>query len=209
MGVWGEGTFQNDAALDWLSEVESRGVEAVRDALRRAVRTPDDGYLDVDDGASAIAAAELVAAASGRGKGHLPARALGWLDQVAWVVGADDLALARRAVDRVVAHNSELAALWAEHGPESGWHQQVRALLGKLPEGPMAAVAEEERDEDPHLQSKQALVTFLGMRGLQPTDEQMARIEACRDGAEVGRWLGRAVDAASVAAVLDSVTSPS
>jgi len=204
MGAWGEGTFQNDAALDWLSEVESRGVEAVRDALRRAARIPDDGYLDADDGASAIAAAELVAAASGHGKERLPARALGCLDHVASVVGADDLALARRAVDRVVAHNSELAALWADHGPESGWHQQVRALLSKLPEGSVAAVAPEERDEDPHLQSKQALVSFLCMRGLQPTDEQMARIEASRDGAEVGRWLGQAVDAASVAAVLDS-----
>ena len=41
----------------------------------------------------------------------------------------------------------------------------------------LASVAEEERDEDPHLQSKQALVSFLSMRGLQPTDEQMARIE--------------------------------
>ncbi len=204
MGAWGEGTFQNDAALDWLSEVESRGVEAVREALRRAARTPDDGYLDVDDGASAIAAAELVAAASGHGKEHLSARALGWLDPIASVVAADDLALARRAVDRVVAHNSELAALWADHGPESGWHQQVRALLNKLPEVSAAAVVPEERDEDPYLQSKQALVSFLYMRGLEPTDEQMARIEASRDGAEVARWLGRVADATSVAAVLDS-----
>lgn len=202
MGTWGEGTFQNDAALDWLSEVESRGVEAVRDALRRAASTPDDGYLDADDGASAIAAAEMVAATSGHGKERLPARALGWLDQVASVISTDDLALARRAVDRVVAHNSELAALWADHGPESGWHQQVRALLSKLPEG--SAAAPEERDEDPHLQSKQALLSFLCLRGLEPTDEQMARIKACRDGAEVGRWLGRAVDAVSVAAILDT-----
>ena len=70
------------------------------------------------------------------------------------MVTTDDLALARRAVDRVVAHNSELAALWADHGPESGWHQQVRALLSRLPEGSAAGVVPEERDEDPHLQSK-------------------------------------------------------
>lgn len=204
MGAWGEGTFQNDAALDWLSEAQSQGVEAVRDALRRAARTPDDGYLDADDGASALAAAELVAAASGHGREHLPALALDWLDRIASTVAAEDLALARRAVDRVVAHNSELAALRAGHGPESGWHQHVRALLSKLPEGSAAAVVPEERDEDPHLHSKQALLSFLSMRGLHPTDEQMARIEASRDGAEVGRWLGRVVEATSVAAVLDS-----
>jgi hypothetical protein len=204
MGAWGEGTFENDAALDFLSEVESRGVEAVRDALSRAAKTPDDSYLDADDGVAAIAAAELVAATGGRGKERLPARALGLLDQVASVVSADDVALARRAVDRVVAHNSEIATLWADHGPESGWHQHVRALLSNLPEGSTAAAAPEGRDEDPHLQSKQALVSFLWMRGLEPTDEQMARIEACRDGAEVGRWLGRAVAAASVAAVFDT-----
>jgi hypothetical protein len=151
MGAWGNRTFQNDAALDWLSEAESRGVEAVRDALTRATMTPDGGYLEADDGASAIAAAELLAAASGHGKERLPARALGWLDRIAsrWSA-TDDLALARRAVDRVVARNSELAALWADHGPESGWHQQVRALLSrKLPESSAAAVVPQERDEDP------------------------------------------------------------
>lgn len=204
MGAWGDGTFQNDAALDWLSGVESRGIEAVRDALTRAATTPADGYLDVDDGASALAAAALVAAASGHGNERLPERALGWLDRIASELATDDLALARRAVDRVVAPNSELAALWADHGPESGWHQRARALRSKLPEGSAAAAAPEARDEDPHLQSKQALVSFLSMRGLQPTDEQMARIEASRDGAEVGRWLGRVIDATSVAAVLDS-----
>lgn len=201
MGSWGDGPFQNDAALDWLSEVESRGVEAVREALSRAVRTPDGAYLDADDGASAIAAAELVAASGSHEKDHLPARALGCLAHVASLVGADDLTLARRAVDRVVARNSELASL---HGPESGWHQHVRALQSKLPEGATATLAQEQQDEDPHLHSKQALVSFLSMRGLRPTDEQMARIEACRDGAEVGRWLGRAVAGTSVAAVLDS-----
>jgi hypothetical protein len=176
----------------------------LRDALRRAARTPEDVYLDADDGASAIAAAELVAAASGRGRERLPARAIDWVDRVATLVGADDHALARRAVARVVARNSELASMWADHGPDSRWHQQVRALLGELPERSAPAVATDERDEDPHLRSKQALVTFLRMRGLVPTDEQIARIEASRDGAEVRRWLDRATDAASVADVLDS-----
>lgn len=207
MGTWGDGPFQNDAALDWLSEAESRGVEAVRDALHRAASTPGDVYLDVDDGAPAIAAAVLVAAASGHGREALPAQALGWLDRFASEVAAEDLALARRAVERVVARNSELASLWAGHGPESGWHQRARALLSQLPEGAAAAVVPEARDEDPHLQSKQALVSFLSLRGLQPTDEQMARIEASRDGAEVRRWLGRVVEASSVAAVLDGPES--
>ncbi|MEZ4393264.1 MAG: DUF4259 domain-containing protein [Polyangiales bacterium] len=204
MGTWGEGTFQNDAALDWLSEVESRGAEAVRAALRRAATTPGDGYLDCDEGASAVAAAELVAAASGHGEEELPARALAWLDAGATAFGAEDLALARRAVDRVVAPNSELAALWAEHGPENGWLLRVRALRSRLPEGAAAAVAP---DKDPHLQLKQALVTFLSMRGLHPTGEEMATIEASRDGAEVRRWLERVVDAASVAAVFDATES--
>jgi hypothetical protein len=30
MGAWGDGAFQNDAALDWLSEVETDGVEGLR-----------------------------------------------------------------------------------------------------------------------------------------------------------------------------------
>jgi hypothetical protein len=168
MGAWGNRTFQNDAAPDWLSEAESRGIEAVRDALTLATMTPDDGYLDADDGASAIAAAELLAAASGHGKERLPARALSWLDRVSEVVGADDLALARRAVERVVARNSELAALWAEHGPESGWHEQVRALLRKLPESSAPAVAPQERDEDPYLNPQHAESVPAVQQGRRP-----------------------------------------
>ena len=50
---------------------------------------------------------------------------------------------------------------------------------------------------------KQVLVTFLRARGLEPTAQQMARIDASQDAEEIRRWLARALDASSVAAVLD------
>ncbi len=47
-----------------------------------------------------------------------------------------------------------------------------------------------------------ALLVVLSERGLGPTDEERAHIEACTDVAQLGLWLRRAVTAASVADVL-------
>ena len=46
------------------------------------------------------------------------------------------------------------------------------------------------------------LLVVLSERGLGPTDEERAHIEACSDVAQLGLWLRRAVTAASVADVL-------
>jgi hypothetical protein len=144
MGAWGDGPWENDAALDALSEAEAGGVERLREALRWAAETPGDAYLDVDDGASALAAAEVFAAVTAPRRERLPARARDLADRVAASVGAEDLSLARRAVERVIGPSSELASLWAGHGADSPWHRRVRALLADLPES-SAPVAPPDR----------------------------------------------------------------
>src|SRR3954471_2737029 len=119
MGAWGEKAFQNDSALDWLSDLESDGLPVLRDILTIVGDTPADDYLDVDDGAPAIAAAEIVAAALGCGRDRIPKRLSPWLDDNASAINPDDLVLARRAVERVLSENSELRGLWDDSGPDS------------------------------------------------------------------------------------------
>ena len=43
------------------------------------------------------------------------------------------------------------------------------------------------------------LLTFLRARGLEPIEDEKARIHRSNDGDEIATWLARVVDAASVA----------
>ena len=202
MGAWGEKAFENDSALDWLNDLESEGVDALRDLLERVADTDEADYLDFDDGAPAVAAAEIVAAARGRGRDRLTKPVIAWLDANADDLVEEDLMLAARAVERVVAGNSELRELWEDGGADSPWHADVRTLLTRL--GSTARIGAPQRAfEKASETEKQALLTFLYARGLEPTEEQLARIAASENAAEVRGWLGRALLAASVDAVLD------
>jgi hypothetical protein len=132
MGAWGEKPFENDSAMDWLAELGKQGVGALRNALREVVDTDGEDYLEVDEGSAAIAAAELVSAAQGHGREYLVEAAVEWLDKNDGVLGDADVKLARRAVKRVFAENSELRELWDENGEDGDWHKEVRALQTRL-----------------------------------------------------------------------------
>jgi hypothetical protein len=202
MGAWGAKAFENDSALDWLVELEAEGVDGLRDLLARVAETDEEEYLDVDDGAPAIAAAEIVAAATGRGRDRVPPAVLPWLDANAAEMVEEDVTLAGRAVERVVAPSSELRELWEEGGFDSPWHADVRVLLTRLgrPARIGAPVRPHEQAEEAE---KQALLTFLRARGLEPSEEELARIEDADDAASIRRWLSRALFASSVGDVLD------
>ncbi len=183
----------------------------LRGLLLMVASTDPDEYLDVDDGSAAIAAAEIVAATLPHGRDRLTREGTSWLDANASGIGAEDVVLARRAVERVLARSSELRGMWDEGGIETEWHADVGVLLVRLGGDssvvtPLAkdATQEEERMEGAaHVHSKQALLAFLLMRGLDATEEQRARIWASRDPEELRRWLGRIVTASSVSALLD------
>jgi hypothetical protein len=202
MGAWGEKAFENDSALDWLNDLETEGVDALRDVLERVADTDEEDYLDLDDGAPAIAAAEIVAAARGRGRDRLTKPVIAWLDANANDLVEEDLLLAARAVERVVAGNSELRELWEDGGSDSPWHADVRTLLTRV--GSTARIGAPQRAFEKAAETeKQALLTFLHARGLVPTEEQLARIAASENAAEVRKWLARALLAPSVETVLD------
>lgn len=133
MGAWGTGVFENDGAGDFLAEFQQtelgqRGL-VVRQAMQAATDAAD--YLEIDEGQAAVAAAAVVAAARvGRpltvnsaktiGNGELPPPE------------PELVALAVRALDRVIADGSEWLDLWQESLELSaalGAVAEVRAAL--------------------------------------------------------------------------------
>jgi hypothetical protein len=128
MGAWGTAAFDNDDASDWFYELEGGGLSSLEAAFDEALEADDlAGPTDV----SAIAAAEVVAAALGR-------PAPGLRDDVAAVAAnlsgkvTPDLAeRARAAVERVLA-SSEVAELWAETDDADEWRRGVEDIMGRL-----------------------------------------------------------------------------
>jgi hypothetical protein len=127
MGAWGTGVLEDDAALDWLGDLEDEPkVKTVKKALKTAAK--GRGQLDSGDGAAALVAAELVAAAIGRPieEPRLVALAQRWPEL------AGEAELAARAVERVGdAERSELAELWAE-SEDDEWSRVVADLRARL-----------------------------------------------------------------------------
>lgn len=128
MGAWGTGAFDNDAALDWVWELEDGGITAIESALDEAVRSSD---LSAPTDVEAIAAAEVVAAAIGRPLAGLSEEIGALVAHVAPSVTPEHTARARTAVERVL-NNSELAELWAETDDADTWRGLVEDLISRL-----------------------------------------------------------------------------
>jgi hypothetical protein len=131
MGAWGHESFANDAALDWLGDLTDRGPELISETLDRVANAADDAYLDADDCSSALAAAELVAAAHGRGVDRLTDNGREWLSANQSAAEQVDAALARRAAARVL-ESSELRELWNDGEQSSEWQADVKELLRRF-----------------------------------------------------------------------------
>lgn len=127
-GAWGEGPFDNDDAQDWLAEC-SRGDASVSQAIETVLRP---GYLEIDVGSAAVAAAEVVAIANGKGTAATHAGAAPCL---AKSHAADVRALApraRQALARVSDPKfSELAQSWAD-GKANRWAEHITQLAMRL-----------------------------------------------------------------------------
>ncbi|MGF1341466.1 DUF4259 domain-containing protein [Streptomyces flavovirens] len=133
MGTWGMGHFDSDTAADFTGSLDDappgKREALIEEALTSAARTGAEEYLDAYDGVVAVAAAALLAA-------QMPGGA-----PVDSVYGPDDplppldpklRGLAVRALDRVVADESELLELWADVNQDEQWSAGVRSLRASL-----------------------------------------------------------------------------
>jgi hypothetical protein len=127
MGAWGSGSFENDAAGDFVGEVvDGGGVRVVRAALKSF----DVG--DEESGVRAVAAAEIIAAANGAPVKGLVGEVIEWLGARKRNFAASDAVLALDVVKRVADEGSALGVVWSESGDVSGWRVGLVDLVGRL-----------------------------------------------------------------------------
>lgn len=131
MEAWGHGSFDNDSALDWLGALAECGPSLLGETLDAVAAAGDGATLDVDESSAALAAAELVAAALGRGHERLSENAASWLRNHAAVARRVGAERALRAT-QLVFQSSELRTLWDESGSDTEWHADVRELIQRL-----------------------------------------------------------------------------
>ncbi|HEY3830704.1 MAG TPA: DUF4259 domain-containing protein [Acidimicrobiia bacterium] len=111
MGAWGYGPFDNDDAADWVYELEQcANADEVTEVLTSVVSAP--GYLLAPLGSVGLAAAEVVATATGTPGDALPTAVLKWIRDHQHAIDASLRQLAAAVVDRVLGDDSEVADLW-------------------------------------------------------------------------------------------------
>lgn len=136
MGAWGTGSWENDAALDWL-EADLEDEDSIREALEALFAALDEGFAEVDVCSAAIAAAELVAALRGAPGQDLPARARAWVAGEGDGVPDDLVSMAIEAL-RAIDASSELQELFDEDDRNELWHGVMADLIGRLRFAPPA-----------------------------------------------------------------------
>jgi hypothetical protein len=132
MGTWGHRNFENDNALDFIEEVQERGLERIEEAIKVVANYPEEEYLNADDSVAALAAIEYVAAAKGKQSEDFPEDAEDWLQKTGTgSLTSYDKATLLKVIDRV-RNNSELRDNWQEEGTEPVEPAEWLAVLSDL-----------------------------------------------------------------------------
>ncbi len=135
MGTWDSGPFDNDTAADWCGDLSAAAPDQ-REPMVRAAFTAvleEEGYLDSDFAVQAIAAAAVLASQRPGGAPITTPYGPDFLVEGGTLdLPADLDALALRALDRVVADESEWRILWEEAGTFAEAEAELRAIRTTL-----------------------------------------------------------------------------
>lgn len=128
-GTWGEGVFENDAAADWLYELEGDVDPQLLRGVFEAV--PAEGFIGAWECQLALAAGAIVQAMVTGQTEVLPNSVRHWA--VARTSGQSLQSLAAESVGRCMEpERSELAQLWQE-SDGTRWERQMEKLRSALP----------------------------------------------------------------------------
>lgn len=131
MGAWGPGTFDNDDATDWVYELlDSADLAPAQEAL--AATMDSDGWLEIPEGARAVAAATAVAAGLDGDVRGLPDEVVEWLEHHPDAGTLADARLAIDALERIASVDSELREVWLEAPNGPAWVEEIARLAYRL-----------------------------------------------------------------------------
>ncbi|HMW21853.1 MAG TPA: DUF4259 domain-containing protein [Burkholderiaceae bacterium] len=145
MSAWGPGPFENDDGSDWFADLRDEpSLKMIRGAFKEISDPAHVGYIEVTDGAEAIAAAEVLAELLGS-LGDDPVLD-DELDELAETLkaelkrenGRDIKRLVKQAIDALEVvlndeENSELRQMWNEQAEELAvWTEAVISLQERL-----------------------------------------------------------------------------
>lgn len=133
MGTWGYGSFDNDDAADFLTDVTGCGdLSLIREVLDNVLTSTE--YVEAPDASQAIAAAEILAAASGRPTpAALRKDEIGqWISRIRPAIEPELVDRARDALTRILAPQSELLEFWEDSAEFQDWQAAVKELQQQL-----------------------------------------------------------------------------
>lgn len=133
MGAWGHLNFENDTALDFVYELEEKGVERIKTAIEAINTREEDGFLDSDLCSEALAAIEFIAAAKGKASEDFPEDGEEWLqvNKDGLLANHHWISKSKQAIDRI-QHNSELKDLWEEAEEYDVWAKVLEGLSVRI-----------------------------------------------------------------------------
>jgi hypothetical protein len=133
MGAWGHLNFENDTALDFVWELEEKGIERIKIAIEAVNSREEDAFLDSDLCSEALAAIEFIAAAKGRAPEDFPEDGSAWLqaNKAGILENHYLIAKSKLAIDRI-QHNSELKDLWEETEDLEEWTKVLEGLNARI-----------------------------------------------------------------------------
>ena len=137
MGTWGPHSFDNDDATAWAEAYREMGLDVAKSTIDVALGDLQNGALSADLAARAIAAAEAVAFALGRGSADGVKVFSG--APVADMAAAEALIESADAVVSGVENASQLKVLWTEADQLDDWTAALAELRSRIVGGVTAA----------------------------------------------------------------------
>ena len=147
MGTWGSGSFENDAAADWLDELLDRDSPGF---LTETLQIAKTEYLEAPEGEAVVAASEVVLALGGKPSNHLPDELQAWIAGQPKDSVGEFRSICLAALGRVLDANSELFELWSEAGDDDlqAWRANVESLRRRVSELPAPSTSPPATDAE-------------------------------------------------------------
>jgi len=127
MATWGTKTFEDDTAVDWISELVE--ADETREFLLAAITLPeDDAEVDYDTAVIVVASCEVIVALLDEPRKGLPEELKDWLSDNECDDITDLPEFASIALNQVLADDSELVTTWQEAEDYDEWKEGVDEL---------------------------------------------------------------------------------